>query len=205
MHDDLIEYVQKNFPDFWSDIHIRFELGEPFDNGTDERIEQVVARVHTLFEEVFAPDDIIHLYIQDWGDEPDVMFGNTTPCYLYKLLSRHTFEEQAMFQQDKDIDDAGHTIPVSIPYKTTTLSGRLSSLPYREILSGIANYEQGREPSIGQRVYFIDMNRDIMFHMYDDRGCIIFAKEKKRLQSLYARYNDWLADHWRPYFDELYR
>lgn len=205
MHDDLMEYVQKNFPEFWSDINIRFELGEPFDNGTNERIDQVVIRVHTLFEEVFAPDDVIHLYIQDWGDEADVMFGNTTPGYLYELLSQHTLEERTMFRQDEDVDDAGNAIQISIPYRITTLSSRLSSLPYREILTGIANYEQGREPSIGQRIYFIDMNKHIIFQMYDDRGCVIFAKEKARLKSLYVRYNNWLADYWRHYFDELYR
>lgn len=205
MHDDLMEYIQKNFPGFWSDIHIRFELGEPFDNGTDERIEQVVTRAHTLFDEVFARDSIVQVYIQDWVAEPSVMFGNTTPGYLYELLSHHSLEERTMFQQDEDIDDTCHTIPVSIPCKISTLTSCLTAIPYREILTGIANYEQGREPSIGQRVYFIDANRDIIFHLYDDRGCIIFAKEKEKLQSLYAKFNDWLAEHWRPYFNELYR
>ncbi len=42
MQSNVFEYIQINFPNFWNDLHMRFELGDPFDNGTDERIEQVV-------------------------------------------------------------------------------------------------------------------------------------------------------------------
>jgi hypothetical protein len=202
---DLIEYIDENFPDFWDEIHVRFELGEPYDNGTDERINQVIYRVTTLFEEIFKKEDFIYLYIKDWEIEVDGMFGNTTPNYLYELINCHELQETIMFEYDEDIDEEGNTIEIEKSYKVKILNSTLHTIPYKEILKGIANYEQGREPSIGQRVYFINTNEDIMFNMYDDRGCIIFSKSKEKLKHLYTNYNDWLVDYWREHFDNLFK
>ncbi len=199
MQEGLSEYIQKNFPDFWNDIHIRFELGDPFENGSDGRIAQVIQRVATLFEEIFSEQDVIHLYIKDWESE------DNTSGYLYDLLKQHRIDETNSLLQVEDVNDEGNTINTMRPFSVKTLSGIFSSIPYRDILTGIANYEQGRMPSIGQRVYFINMKKDIMFYMYDDRGCIIFAKDKEKLQGLYTKYNDWLADYWRECFDNLYK
>lgn len=204
MQDDLFMYIQENFPNFWSDINIRFELGDPFDNGTDERINQVITRVTTLFEDIFEQGDTIHLYIKDWGNNTDLMFGNTTPDYLYLLLGHPKLEETIMYEHDEDTDELGNTIQVERPYKVKTLCDALSSIPYRDILTGIANYEQGRKPSIGQQVYFINIKKGIVFYMYDDRGCVIFSKTKERLQHMYVNFNNWLVDYWRAYFDSLF-
>lgn len=205
MQYNIFEYIQKNFPDFWSDINIRFELGEPFSNGSDERINQVNLRVTTLFEEIFEKDDLIYLYIKDLEEDIDVMFGNTTPNYLYELINYHKLYETIMYEHDEDEDDKGNAIQVERQYKVKILSSPLSSIPYKEILYGIANYEQGREPSIGQKVYFINTNKNIIFNMYDDRGCIIFSKNKESLKYLYDNYNEWLVDYWREFFDNLFK
>lgn len=203
MIDYLNKYIDENFRDFWSDINVRFELGAPFENGTDERINQVVYRVTTLFEETFRKDDSLYLYIKDWGGI-DPIFGNTTPDYLYKLISHRELEEAIMYQNDEELDEEGNTIQIKIPYWLKVLSSPVSQIPYKDILRGIAHYEQGREPKIGQRVYFINTNEDIVFHMYDDRGCIIFSKSREKLKYLYATHNNWLVDDWREFFEDLF-
>lgn len=204
MQKNLINYINKNFPNLGSEINLRFELGEPYDNGTDERINQVVKRVTTLFEDTFNIDDIIHVYIEDWEIGTDVMFGNTTPDYLYELIKQHKFDEITMYKHDEDEDNKGNTIQIELPYKVRTFSSKLSSIPYKDILIGIANYEQGKEPSIYQQVYFINMNKDIIFYMYDDRGCIIFSNAKEKLHYLFVKHNDWLVDYWREYFNNIF-
>lgn len=102
------------------------------------------------------------------------MLGNTTPNYLYEIISHYKLEETIKYTYDEDINKEGNTIEIKYPYKVKILSSTVSSIPYKEILQGIANYEQGREPSICQSVYFINIKKNIIFNMYDDRGCIIF-------------------------------
>lgn len=41
--------------------------------------------------------------------------------------------------------------------------------------------------------------------MYDDRGCIIHASSKDQLRPLYFKYNDWIVNYHREYFDNLFK
>lgn len=205
MKKEIIDYLNRNFPNLSSEIHIRFELGEPFPNGSNRRIKQVNQRVVTIFEEIFEQDDFVFVYIKDWENREDPMFGNTTPEYLYELLHGKVIEEEIGFELDEDEDEEGNTIEIKNEYQIKILNGRVSSLPYSKILEGISHYEQGRDPSIGQSVFFISKTKDIIFHMYDDRGCIIHAKVKEKLRPLYVKYNDWIVDYWRDYFDSLFK
>ena len=206
MKEKIMRYIDNNFPNLSGEVHLRFELGEPHENGTDARINQVVTRVITLFDEVFKPDDFINIYIKDWDTTDDIMFGNSTPEYLYDLLSKQDMEEDILFDLDEDEDElTGETIEIRNEYKVKFVSAQLKSIPYKEILKGIGNYEQGREPSIGQAVYFISTEKNIVFNMYDDRGCIIHSNEVEKLIPLYHTYNDWLVDYWRDYFDSIFK
>ncbi|WHY66826.1 DUF3885 domain-containing protein [Neobacillus sp. SuZ13] len=206
MKEKILKYIDNNFPNLTSDVHLRFELGEPYENGTNERINQVVTRVTTLFEEVFKPDDFIYVYIKDWEVTEDIMFGKTTPEYVYDLLSNLNIEEEILFDIDEDYDDiTGQTIEIKNEYKVKIVYSQLKSITYKEILEGIGNYEQGREPSIGQSVYFISTEKGIIFHMYDDRGCLIHSNEVEKLVHLYHKYNNWLVDYWRDYIDSIFK
>lgn len=206
MKEKILKYIDSNFPNLTSELHLRFELGEPYENGTEERINQVVTRVTTLFEEVFKPNDFVYVYIKDWEVTEDLMFGNTTPAYLYDLLSKQNIEEETLFDIDEDYDElTGQTIEIQNEYKVKLVSSQLKFVPYKEILEGIGNYEQGREPSIGQTVYFISIEKDIIFHMYDDRGCLIHSNEVEKLMPLYHTYNNWLVDYWRDYIDSIFK
>lgn len=206
MKEKILKYINRNFPNLTSEVHLRFELGEPYENGTNERINQVVTRVTTLFEEVFKPDDFIYVYIKDWEVNEDIMFGNTTPGYVYDLLSNLNTEEETLFDIDEDYDDiTGQTIEIKNEYKVKIVYSQLKSITYKDILKGIGNYEQGREPSIGQSVYFISTEKDIIFHMYDDRGCLILSKKVEQLVHLYQKYNNWLVDYWRDYIDSIFK
>lgn len=203
MKEQLFQYINEKFPNLSHDIHLRFELGEPHENGTDERIQQVVYRVTALFEHVFDPDDFVYLYIEDWESE-DIMFGNTTPNYIYELLSDHQFEEQTVVDVEEDEDPLGNPIQVVNERKLKITYSQIRSIPYQKILEGIAHYEQGREPKIGQRVHFICPEKDIVFLMYDDRGCILYSDSTDKLRSMYVKYNDWIVDYWRERIDSIF-
>lgn len=203
MKEQLFQYIKEKFPNLSHHIHLRFELGEPFENGTDGRIQQVVYRVTTLFEYIFEPEDFIYVYVEDWEQE-DIMFGNTTPHYVYDLLNQHQFEEQKIVRLDKDEDEQGNHIECKHEYKVRIVRSQIRHIPYTLIFEGVANYEQGREPSIGQSVYFISPDKNIIFMMYDDRGCIVYSDATDKLRSMYLKYNDWIVDYWRPLIDKTF-
>ncbi len=181
-------------------IHLRYELGGLFENGSDERLQQATTRAAAILQDCFGPDERLLLLINDWGT-PDPMFGDTTPTYLYDLLGPNAM---AKAEQRDVMPPAEPDEEVEPGFRQTVVAVTLAGLRWRELLAGIANYEQGREPSIGQSVYFIAPGTGIVFHMYDDRGCLVFAESTARIAHLYQRYNAWIVDYWRETIDTLF-
>jgi hypothetical protein len=204
LKEGLHEYLEEKFPDLGHEIHVRFELGEPFANGTEERLNQVYHRVTSIFESVFNDRGSIYMLIKD-SEQIDPMFGNTTPNYLYELLKNQPSDSEILTEVIEDEDVDGNPVSTEVKVKHSVLLTTIGKIDYKRILEGIANYEQGREPSIGQSVYFIDNNRDIIFYMYDDRGCIVFSDSTPKIRYLYERYNDWIVDYWRSHIDQLFK
>jgi len=131
------------------------------------------------------------------------MSGNPTRRHLYELIgeSRLTLSQHRLVLK-RDGDE-----PDESPQQLTQwlVPATFESLPHEEILVGIANHEQGRTPSIGQDVFIICPQSDIVFHMYDDRGCIVFSDAPSKLSHLYVKYNAWLVDYWRESIDSVFR
>jgi hypothetical protein len=206
LHSELSDCLAQRFPDsdlsrspcpIVHDIHIGFELGGLFANGSDARLAQATTRAAAILEGCFAPDDRLCLLINAWHG-PDPMFGNTTPAYLYELLGGRLLAAA----EARDVIPPEETRDA--PFRQTLLASTRDGLRWREILAGIAHYEQGRAPSIGQSVYFIAPDTGIAFHMYDDRGCLVFADEASRIVHLYRQHNDWIVDYGRETIDGIF-
>lgn len=204
MGKEIRTYLEENFPDMQSELYVRFELGDPYENGSPERIQQVVARVTALFEDLFAPEETVSLFVKEYGQDADIMFGNTTPQYLWELLSEHFIEKEALCEIDEDVDEeTGRRIEENHEVTIGIVTAQVKEIPYKEILEGIGNYEQGREPSIGQQVYVIHPEKNIVFHMYDDRGCDVFGLQREQLLPVYRKFSRWILDYNRIEIDNI--
>lgn len=197
---ELSAFLHDKYPDLNHEKHIRFELGEPFENGTNDRINQVSYRVSTVFESIFSCDDTVFMFIKDWESE-DHMFGNTTPLYLYSLFNSNNMETEIIKEEDENEDGE----KIYHEHKLHTKKLKVSEIDYKKILTGIGNYEQGREPSIGQSVYFISIDKNVIFYMYDDRGCIIYSDTSRNIKFLYEDFNEWIVDYHREYIDSIFK
>ena len=76
MLEEFIEYLDRHFKesDFSpeesrvsSEIHLRFELGEPFENGTKERVDQSVFRASSIFSDLFSDQDEVWILIKSFA------------------------------------------------------------------------------------------------------------------------------------------
>ena len=43
-------------------------------------------------------------------------------------------------------------------------------------------------------VFFVNITKDIIFFIYDDRGCEVIARSAERLRPLYEKYYDWVEE-----------
>lgn len=62
-----------------------------------------------------------------------------------------------------------------------------------------------RRPRISDDLYFIDPEKHVNLHMYDDRGMDVIAAEREALRRIYSTLNDWILDYDRKEIDDTFQ
>ncbi|KFF57094.1 hypothetical protein CM50_19455 [Bacillus subtilis] len=70
-----------------------------------------------------------------------------------------------------------------------------------ELLKAASNEDFPLKPKFGgysidyPDVFFVNITKDIIFFIYDDRGCEVIALDFKRIRHLYEKYHDWVEEY----------
>jgi len=218
---EFIEYLKDHFDqsdlscnefNIFSTFHLRFELGDTLGNGSKERVDQSTYRAKTIFEEFFKLDDDAWLLIVSRRYKGDIKeLFSPTDGYLKKQIKK--FSSLKMLSRENTIEEFDEALNedgvMEVTNFTTThiqevVCQSVGEIAYENIFHGIANLEMGFDPSIGETVYIINKRTNVVFYMYDDRGCLVFANLRETLKPIYKKYNDWLVDYHRETFDGLF-
>ncbi len=210
----LKEYMLETFsnlelrpPLFYSwAIGIRFKLGVNYDyNNIYENcpyLEGVYNRAITLFQSLHSETDDMYIVV----DVDDYADGETFKHKL-NIFSKYVKEKSDLFKLQKN------TIPYVFPeddeggvYKTHryTLKCKVSDLKYIPMIKAICNQDMGIKPRIFHRVYFININKNTIFHIYDDRGYDVLATSPNTIRNMYHTYNDWILEYDRNKIDKVF-
>jgi len=172
-------------------INIRFELGDEQSNGTIERVNQATARAVALFNETFDnPEGEIVVLIYEYSEPNSFTASNE---YLHRQFPFKLFGE---FYNEVLERNEMRIIIGKLPAKDINI---------KNILNGIANTEIGFEPGIDQTIFFFDLLADKAFHMYDDRGCIIWSDTADKIRDIYIKRNQWIVDNYRPEIEKYFK
>ena len=181
-------------------LYLRFELGDPFDNGTKERVNQATKRASELFENHFDKDLELYTIIYDFGDD---IFAET-PNHIYELLKSENIQTQ-QFEENlatRYFDDEDNI--ERIKGKLTICKVEKNGINYQEIFNGIANTEMGFSPTIHQLVYFFQPKTKKWFWMYDDRGCLMFSNETEDLKLNILSFDKWIVESQREVMEKQF-
>jgi hypothetical protein len=211
----LNRYIRAKFPNLelrpplfynW-DIGIRFELGVDYDvkyaYENSPCLKGVYKRAITLFKSLHSPNDDIYIVldVNDFGD------GETFKHKL-NIFSKYVKEKSVLSKLQQN------TIPYIYPeddedgtYRTHRffLTCKTSDFEYIPMLKAICNQDMGLKPSIFHDVYFINVSKDTIFHVYDDRGCDLLATSPDTIREIYEEYNDWILDYDRDEIDKIFK
>lgn len=187
------------------DIGIRFELGVEWKREyyypNNPYILGCYKRAITLFEALHSPTNDIFVVMDvndfDKGKNIKHKLKNFSPYVEKSLLYRLNYQIMPyIFPED---DEEGS-------YKTHrfTLKCKTSDFKYIPLLKAICNQDLGLKPRIFHRVYFININKKTIFHVYDDRGCDLLATSPETIRDIYERYNDWILDYDKNQIDKVF-
>ncbi|WP_182914148.1 DUF3885 domain-containing protein [Paenibacillus sp. 1011MAR3C5] len=184
-------------------VGIRFEAG-PSDSSIDDQTYFAIVkeRAITLFQALFQPDQTIYIVVgsyesiepMEWEVAGMVDFTST---FLSDQLQQ-AIEE--IYKEPSLDEDTNELTGYSIMYGVRCM---VSDVDCASLLGAIGGFSEKKE-SVVDRLYFIDPDRRIVFHMYDNRGIDIVASRKEDITFLYNRFNEWILYYDREQIDEIF-
>lgn len=204
-------YLEQNFPTIQlipsiyhqSDKRIHFSLGEGIYQFTEkdqlnlERFDAAYEQVWTIFKELFDKDDdlilVTNIYLdteQQKTNKMKIYAPNLKNQALLKKLKVMTYP----YPFEMDERDA-------YEMQQFSLNCKVQDLKIEGLLKGAIHEDFPLKPKFGTDflhypdLFFVNTTKDIIFFVYDDRGCEVIAKKPERLRTLYEKHYDWVADY----------
>lgn len=78
------------------------------------------------------------------------------------------------------------------------------NLNVNKILREIVKADLGGHYELVSSVYFVDTEKAIVYHMYDDRGLDVVAEDKESIYEVYKEFNSWILDYDRKTIEEIF-
>ncbi|VDG96539.1 Uncharacterised protein [Lysinibacillus sphaericus] len=190
---------------------IRYEISDPtfsLNEPVMTQLKQAFHRSITLFDEVFRGTDEIML-ITDVHTTLSNSYLRKRPLNVYlKYVKQH--DDLSRLRHEVIPDPFEEEEEQRVNHRFSLLCKK-GDIRYQQLLQAIC-YEDfahsstilKSNPSSGVEVYFINVTRNMIYHLYDDRGCDILAADKNDIRFLYETYNDWILDYDRNVIDETF-
>jgi Domain of unknown function (DUF3885) len=207
------EYMRGRFPELqlgpdlfhqWT-VGIRFELNA--NHWPNVQWDAVLDRAMTIYEAVFQQGDIGFIVsghefeFEDKGRGPGKIpeFRNS----VFALSRKKSLGLHGIAGRQRVMTYHDSNTKIITTYRWTEMEPR--SIGYHCILRSIMHNDfPSKQPRIGDRVYFINRSRNIILHMYDDRGLDLIAPQVDDLRPVYEAHKTWVLDHDRSSIDNLF-
>lgn len=197
------QFLDKNFkglqlkkPLFYNwGFGLRFDL-QVGETNTGQYFEEVNKRASTIFETTFSNTDNIFLVFIDYKfRRKKIRFSN----YAFQQID-NLIKQEVCYTKVKNLYEPNDKLDIRniAIIKLTT-----ERLNHKNILSAIANSDfPSRQPRIDKKgaftdmeIYIINIDKKIIFNMYDDRGIDIISTNTEAILPIYKKHNDWISDY----------
>ncbi|MGQ7947417.1 DUF3885 domain-containing protein [Flavobacterium sp. WC2509] len=209
---DYRQFLSNNFkglrlgkPLFYNwKIGLRFDL-QVDSTDTDDYFQEVTRRASTIFQSAFEDSDQVFLVFMDYKyKRRKIRFSNFTFKQIENLIKSEVSysKEKRLYEPNDKFDIRNIAI-----LKTAT-----HKINYKSILTAIGHSDFfPRQPRLDENgaltakeVYFINIDKELIFHMYDDRGLDIISADIEAIRPIYKKHNDWVLDYDRKKIDKQF-
>lgn len=176
---------------------IRFELGL---SGLEEKayFNEVIQRSYSICNFLFSNNDEVYVINRISYLKEDSK---------HKKLDMHRF-----LKIKRAVKHLEHQV---LPYVYDESDEQMVTSEYRVrvkfedirilyLLTALANQDFGRKPRVYGNVMLLNSTKQILLHIYDDRGCDVYGMSKESLLPLYHQYRSWILDYNRIHIDNVF-
>ncbi len=192
------------------DKGLRFELSEPGARLDDKGgLKQAIHRSVTLFDEVFRDEDDL-LIVADVFTKKNYDFFEKRPLTTYRTFVK-TQEVLDQIRHELITEPRSADGDEMITHRFLQPC-RKSDLRY-DLMLETKCFEQERLPITGLmkepdsrfQLYYLNKTRNIIYHLFSERGCDIIASDIEQIRPLYEMYTEWIENDHRALIDTRFK
>ncbi|HDR7665158.1 DUF3885 domain-containing protein [Bacillus wiedmannii] len=221
----LKEYMNETFPGVtlvphiyfqWKN-HLHFNFGKgKYQNveGTDDVNMEYFSQIYTynkyLFEDIFSKEDEVFLVTNVYRFKKENMKNSQKINVYNKFIKKRDLKFQIKQKTVPFLfEDEEADLYCTYQFSLKCFACDIKYIP----LIQAANHEDfpGLYPRFGRKkeisypdVFLINVTKDIIMFIYDDRGCEVVAKNKETIRNLYEKYKEWIPDYERESIDKVF-
>lgn len=207
------EYMSKAFPGLclgpalfykWT-VGIRFELNA--NHWPNVEWEAVLRRACALYEAAFKPGDLGFIVSgHEFEFEPKGLSVGKRPKLrdsVFALSRKYSLGLHGVAGRQRLTTYQDRVTRIVSTFQWTEIEPL--QIGYSQILRAVMHRDfPSQRPRIADYVYFVNRTRNIVLHMYDDRGMDLIAPEVSDIRPIYDVYKDWILDHDRERIEGLF-
>ncbi|MCY7572214.1 DUF3885 domain-containing protein [Bacillus pumilus] len=205
-------FLKSHFPDLiltpplfygWS-FGLRFEVADWSLGKKSVVLEKAGNRALEIVRYAFDPEDDI-LFVTDvyTQHEHELMKQKLLVYQKYvRRQVRNRLRHELLTYVRPELDE-----PLTL--ERFTLSCQLQDIRLHPLLQAMCQEDfyapnQIMKGKLDYEIYLINLSKQMIFHLYDDRGCDLIAADAERLRPVYEGLQHWLLDYDRAQMDRLF-
>jgi len=175
------------------------------DTDTDEYFQEVTKRASTIFQTAFDKSDRVFLVLMDYKyKRRKIKFLNFTFKQVENLKKTEvSYSKETRLYESYDKFDIRNIALIKLTADRINCKNILSAIGHSDF--------PPRQPRLDNRgfltnkeIYFINIDKKLIFHMYDDRGLDLVSADKETLRPIYKKHNEWILDYDRMQIDKQF-
>lgn len=171
---------------------MRFELGDPKEENEKIYYDRVYNRSKTLFSAVHHAHDELFIVAHDYqivGARKRWRRAKLVTSFLREKNMKYTMQHQLLpFNEDED----------EVYTHQFSLKCRVKDINEKALIKALF-------ASNMSWIYFVNITKGTIFHIYDDRGCDLVATKKEAIRGIYNEYNDWILNYDKKKIDDVFQ
>lgn len=178
---------------------IRFEIANPvIPYGHPDDLKQAFHRSIVLFDEVFDAEDEI-LLVTEVTTPSNNRYLQQKPLNVYRKYMK---QKRLLYTLRHGMIPDAFDEEEHMSIHRFSLHCQKRDIRYQALLRAICHEDYIHPSRIlkndqqsGYEIYFLNLTKGLIYHLYDDRGCDILASHKESIRFLYEVYNEWILDY----------
>lgn len=218
---ELMEYLKHTFPGLvlkpslyhqWENgLHFEFglELYQFKDDGALNlpMFDLVYSQALFLFNQLFSEQDNILLVtnVYQYKSNKRTSKVKVYERYLKNKGLKYNLKQETLpypFDEEEDVNDFYTSQFYLMCKKSDIHYASLIKASCHEDFSLKPKFEGGKRPYYPD-VFFINITKNCIYYIYDDRGCEVIARNMETILLLYKEFNNWLDTNSRQKIERI--